>query len=129
MDQQSLEKYSCTLVNVFVSFRPYRSSARNSARAARLSSDAGAARRRPALACGSHRPVAGSRLCLPNVFARSASSPDVGPHFRTLQIHYHRSTVVALVGNHLLDALQVCLRFLGRLFCPDQLRRVFTGLR
>src|ERR1700752_2261027 len=54
---------------------------------------------------------------------------NVGPHFRTLQIHHHCSTVVTLVGHHLLDALQVGFRFLARPFCPDQLRHVFTGLR
>src|ERR1700719_4996034 len=43
---------------------------------------------------------------------------DVGPHFRTLQIHYHRSTVVALIGNHFFNALQMRFGFLARLFCP-----------
>src|SRR5262250_1267046 len=54
---------------------------------------------------------------------------NVRPHFRTLQIHDHGSTVVALVGHHLLDALQVGLRLLARLFCPDQIRHVLPGLR
>src|ERR1700740_1897042 len=89
-----------------------------------------------ALAIGSlHSPPVGIDRLLLLGFAFPMSVPgllllrDVGPHFRTLQIHYHRSTVVALVGDHLLDALQVCLRFLARLFCPDQLRHVFTSLR
>src|ERR1700719_2869287 len=73
--------------------------------------------------------------CLLLGFALSLSVPgllllrDVGPHFRTLQIHYHRSTVVALIGNHFFNALQMRFGFLARLFCPDQLRHVFTGLR
>jgi hypothetical protein len=54
---------------------------------------------------------------------------NVSPHFRTLQIRYHRSTVVALVGHHFFDALQMHLRFLARFFCPNQLRDVLIGLR
>src|ERR1700720_20083 len=43
---------------------------------------------------------------------------DVGPHFRTLQIHYHRSTVVALIGNHFFDALLSGSAFLSRSTSP-----------
>src|ERR1700751_1287463 len=54
---------------------------------------------------------------------------NVGPHFRTLQIHEHSSTVVTLVGHHLLDALQMRLGFRAGLFCPDPLPHGFTSLR
>src|ERR1017187_5097554 len=67
---------SRALADAFASSRRCRSSARNSARSARLSSEVGASHTLRSPDAGSHRPPAFGPVYLPNVGGPSVSSPE-----------------------------------------------------
>src|SRR3984893_12579905 len=67
-------------------------------------------------------------FALPVPLARLPLLRHVGPYLCALHLYQYRPTMVALVGDDFLDALQMHLRFLVRSFRANQFGYVFARL-